>query len=395
MVVTCNGQQQQAIVVASGDWHRLELGNILLKAGENKVRLDVTPVPIKTRKRTTYFSLSALELAQPDVKTAIVEKAAAARQQPDWFKDAGYGLMFQWTNRATPPQGPIKPWEEKISDFDLDQFIQLVDDSGASYVIWSITWGQQYISAPVKSLDEIITGRTTRRDLLGKMADRLHEKGVELIFYYHYGYECYHSQDKAWLEAAGGFKADKTQLFTNVMQIVSEAGDRYGDRLDGWWFDGGARYLNCHFDESSGAEGILTTPFKEFTAAARTGNAKRIVGYNSWKKPRITEYQDYYGGEGKKSFRAAERTVGVFKGGRQQGLQAHGCFILEKRWRHIDLNTPIKDPKCNLKQMTEFVTQAKKGRYPLSINLEMYEDGSVSSKSAALLKALKAAVEKE
>lgn len=45
--------------------------------------------------------------------------------------------------------------------------------------------------------------------------------------------------------------------------------------------------------------------------------------------------------------------------------------------------------------MTEFVTQAKKGRYPLSINLEMYEDGSVSSKSAALLKALKAAVEKE
>lgn len=65
------------------------------------------------------------------------------------------------------------------------------------------------------------------------------------------------------------------------MQIVSEAGDRYGDRLDGWWFDGGARYLNCHFDGSSGAEGILTAPFKEFTAAARTGNAKRIVGYNS------------------------------------------------------------------------------------------------------------------
>ena len=42
--------------------------------------------------------------------------------------NAGYGLMFQWTNRATPPKGPIKPSEQTVNDFDLSGFIQTVGD---------------------------------------------------------------------------------------------------------------------------------------------------------------------------------------------------------------------------------------------------------------------------
>lgn len=388
LVVTCNGQKQEATITESG-WHRIEFGTIPLKAGENTVRLDVDASQTGNR---TDFKLGAIELARPAIREAVLKDALAMRRQPDWFKDAGYGLMFQWTNRATPPEGPIKAWEQKVKDFDLDQFIERVDASGAAYVIWSVTWGNQYISAPVRSLDELIAGRTTSRDLLGEMADRLHAKGVRLIFYYHYGYECYHSQDTAWLEAAGGYKADKTELYANLMKIISELGARYGDKLDGWWFDGGARYLNCHFDGSSGADGILTAPFKAFTTAARTGNPERLVAYNSWIKPRITDYQDYYGGEGKTSFNAAELKDGVFKSGQQQGLQAHGCFILEKRWGHIDLNSLIAKPKYSLEQLTKFVKTAEQNRYPLSINLEMYEDGSVSPASAALLEELKAAI---
>lgn len=50
-------------------------------------------------------------------------------KRPDWFRDAGYGLMFQWCNRTTPPKGDIKPWEQKVADFDLDGFMKLVEDS--------------------------------------------------------------------------------------------------------------------------------------------------------------------------------------------------------------------------------------------------------------------------
>ena len=382
--VSCGDQKIEKKISQKG-WHRIELGNISLKTGENKLLLEVN---------TLGVLVSALELAKPEVRTVIRKEALEARQQPDWFKDAGYGLMFQWTNRATPPKGAIKDWEQKVNDFDLEGFMKLVEDSGASYVIWSMTWGNQYISAPIKALDAIIAGRTTKRDLLGEMVDRLHKKGVKVIFYYHYGYDCYHSEDSDWLKASGGKEADKTKLYANIMKILTEAGSRYGDKLDGWWFDGGARYLNCHFDGSSAANGILTAPFKEITAAARVGNPQRMVAYNSWVKPLITDYQDYYGGEGKKTFKPTDLKEGVFTAGLQQGLQAHGCFALEKRWGHIDLDTPIGKPKFNALQLAAFVKRAKQGRYPISINLEMYEDGSVSPASYSLLEELKQLMEK-
>lgn len=379
--LTCNGQNLEA-TFAEKNWERLTLGRLRLDAGENVLRLVVDV--------TKGFRIDALELAMPTVKASMLEEAIAMRQQADWFKEAGYGLMFQWTNRATPPKGQVKPWEEKVNDFDVAAFADMVQESGAGYVVWSITWGQQYISAPIASVDRIIPGRTTKRDLLGEMAEALHQRGVKLIFYYHYGYDCGHSIDADWMTAAGGYEADKTKLFQNLHAILTEVGDRYGDKFSGWWLDGGQRYYDCHFDKSSPSTGILSAPFQQLTQAARTGNPKRLVSYNSWIKPRLTEYQDYFGGEGHTKFDGLKN--GIFQAGLQKGLQAHGCFIFEKRWGHIDVNTPIPKPKYDLKQLTALVRQAQEHRYPVSINLEMYEDGSVSPDSIELLKRLRSAV---
>jgi len=381
MSVNCNGESQDSAKVGQG-WERVSLGEIRLKEGENTLQLVV--------EAKKGFEFDALELVRPEVKAETLKDALAMRQKPDWFKDAGYGLMFQWTNRATPPEGPIKPWEEKVNDFDLEGFVEMVESSGAAYVLWSIIWGNQYISAPIKSLDALVQGRTTERDLLGEMAEELHKRDIRLIFYYHYGYDCNHSIDKDWMEASGGYKADKTEFYRNWMNIVSEIGERYGDKLDGWWFDGGQRFYNCHFDNSPGDQGILSAPFKELTLASRQGNSKRVVAYNSWIKPRLTEYQDYYGGEGGRSFSGLKD--GSFASGPKEGLQAHGCFILEKEWGHIKENTPIPKPRFDLKKLVQMVEKAQKYQYPLSINLEMYEDGSVSPESLQLLKDLNAAV---
>ncbi len=158
----------------------------------------------------------------------------------------------------------------------------------------------------------------------------------------------------------------------------------------GWWFDGGQRYYNCHFDNTPGDQGILSAPFKELTEAARIGNHKRVVAYNSWIKPRLTEYQDYYGGEG--AHVASGLDKGVFQFGPQQGLLAHGCFILEKNWGHIELNSTIPNPSYTLEELTALIERAQNERFPLSINLEMYEDGSVSPESMSLLKQLRDSV---
>ncbi len=379
--MTCNGVTESK-TIAGKNWQRINLGRIKLKSGNNSLMLTVNA--------SDDFRIGSVELTRPSIKAKIENEAAEQRQDPDWFKNAGYGLMFQWTNRATPIHGPIKKWEDKVNDFDLDAFINIAVESGASYILWSITWGEQYISAPIQSLDEIIVERTTQRDLLGEMADRLHEKGIRLIFYYHYGYECYHSRDMEWLKAVGGLDADKTKLYDNLINIISEIGVRYKDKLDGWWFDGGERYYNTHFDGSSAAEGISSAPFKEITQAARAGNSTRIIAYNSWIKPMLTPYQDYYAGEGFQSYSGLED--GLFKTGNHRGLIAHSCFVLEKNWGHIEQDSPIGSPKYTLEKLTEMIQFAQSNRYPLSINLEMYEDGSVSPESIQLLRRIKAVV---
>ena len=178
LAVSCNGHQEEATVTQTG-WHRLELGYIPLKAGENKVRLDVNAVAVKAGNRTKRFLLSAIELAHPSAKEAIAKEVAATRQKPDWFKDAAYGLMFQWTNRATPPKGPIKPWEEKVNDFNLEQFVQLVDDSGAAYVIWSATWGNQY----KQFVDSFQRGESVevQQLALSKVVENFQSRGTHVV----------------------------------------------------------------------------------------------------------------------------------------------------------------------------------------------------------------------
>ena len=381
LTVICNDEKCGSAAVGQA-WDRVGLGSIHLKEGDNILQLHA--------EAGKGFEFDALELIQPAVKAEMLKEALAMRRKPAWFKKVGYGLMFQWTNRATPPEGPIKPWEEKVNDFDLDSFVDMVDASGAAYVMWSITWGNQYIAAPIESLDAVIQGRTTSRDLLGEMAEALHERDIKLIFYYHYGYDCNHSVDSEWMKASGGYKADKTEFYRNWIAIVSEIGERYGDRLHGWWFDGGQRYYNCHFDNTPGDQGILSAPFKELTLTARRGNPDRIVAYNSWIKPRLTEYQDFYGGEGATRFSGLDD--GAFPSGPKEGLQAHGCFIFEREWGHIKPNAIIPKPRFSLEKMVKMVDRAKQGQYPLSINLEMYEDGSVSPDSVTLLKGLRNAI---
>lgn len=376
--LVCNGEKHK-IKVKAESWSRISLGTIQLKKGKNRLLLLIYS--------DQTIKLSSLELIQPLISQMMDQETLAMRQNADWFKDAGYGLMFQWTNRATPLTGnSVKEWEEKVNDFDVAAFADMVEETGAAYVIWSITWGQQYISAPLFALDRLIDGRTSSRDMLGEMADLLNKKGIKLIFYYHYGYDCYHSIDSSWMQSAGGYKEDKADLYQNISSILSELGTRYESKLSGWWFDGGHRYYDCHFDYSK--KGILSAPFMEITQAARSGNPNRIIAYNSWILPKLTEYQDYFSGEGLKQY--SELEEGVFPDGPYEGLMAHSCFPLEKRWGHIDLNTPISAPKLTLEQLIERIQHAQKNRYPLSINLEMYEDGSVSPESLELLKNVRA-----
>ena len=49
MTVSCNDQKQQKLnaTITQAGWHRIELGSVPLKAGENKVLLKIDAVTVK------------------------------------------------------------------------------------------------------------------------------------------------------------------------------------------------------------------------------------------------------------------------------------------------------------------------------------------------------------
>jgi hypothetical protein len=88
----------------------------------------------------------------------------------------------------------------------------------------------QYFPAPIKALDAIIPGRTTTRDLPAELAAALNKRGLKLFLDYHLGA----SDDTEWLKASGFWETDTSKFFANWKAIISEVGERYGDKLAGW-----------------------------------------------------------------------------------------------------------------------------------------------------------------
>jgi hypothetical protein len=92
----------------------------------------------------------------------------------------------------------------------------------------------------------VLPGRTSKRDLVADLADALGHRGMKLMLYYHLGA----SNDAEWMQATGAYETDTSKLFGNWEAIISEAGNRYKDRLAGWWFDDGSTG-GSHADRSS------------------------------------------------------------------------------------------------------------------------------------------------
>lgn len=371
---------------ASVGWERRSLKPIRLEPGLNTIKLYC---PEKLDAAMLFYSL---ELISHQVRKTMDEESRVMRSDTSWLGNAGYGVMFQWTNRSEPRRGAKKPWPQAVDDFDVNLFTEMILETGAAYVMWTSSWGPQFIPAPIRSVDRLLPGRTSERDLMGEMMDSLGKHGIKLMLYYHSGYDCYHSIDREWFTAMGGYKADKTEFFINFCSIIGEMGERYGEKLAGWFFDGAQRYYDTHYDHSPPA-GPGHAPWKRMMMAAKLGNRERIITYNSWIKPRLTEYQDYYAGEGYHSNTLAPQGGnGIFTSGPYQGLQAHTCFVLEKTWGHLERNTDISPPKYTAAQLIEMIRDGMSRKSALSINMEMYEDGSVSPASLELMRQVRLAV---
>jgi hypothetical protein len=360
------------------NWNKISVpGWLNLPQGTSTVTVrSPNPAAIATNKnRYKGMALMSLELIAGSQKQAIEKRIRDSRSSAKWLGDAQYGLMFQWGQWGYPEHGDRKPWPKMIDDFNVEKFAYMVQSTGARYVIWSPVWRSFYFPAPIQSIEQVMPGHTSQRDLIGDLADALNRRGIKLMLYFN---------GSALINFRG---ADPNQVGTDAqfrkkwIAITTEVGERYGKRIAGWFID----------------EGWYPSPFEEENRALKAGYRGRLVSFNDWIRPRTTDFQDVEFGEGFNGLNDGAGKLfpdgppaggdGIYVEGPHKGLQAHGMFILDgPDWGIWRPDTTIDKPKFTSEQMVEMAHDAKAHHVAISFDLLMYEDGTVSPASIAAVK---------
>jgi len=60
----------------------------------------------------------------------------------------------------------------------------MVRATGAGYVIFTVNHADPHCPAPIRSWEKYHSGWTTKRDLIGEIADALQARGIRLMLYF-------------------------------------------------------------------------------------------------------------------------------------------------------------------------------------------------------------------
>lgn len=341
---------------------------LVLKKGKQTVSLLTEGIS----KEGVLIDFRSIELLPVSAKEQIMaerERAIASRASVKWLQETGYGLMFHWTSQSVQPDGSIKTFEEAVNDFDVEKFAKMVEETGAGYVMFTVGHAESYCPAPIKSWEEVHPGHTTQRDLIKEIADALNGRGIQLICYINgpLGFD---------LPVRTEPSAEEKQAFVvNFKNILSEMGNRYRNKISGYWFDSWYQIFEV-FPE---------VPFEEFNIASKTGNSDRIICLNSWIYPAVTPWQDYWAGEVASPVEIPEN--GYMKDGPVPDLLYQALLIMEPYW--VQQKAEMPEPRFNSENLGKYILDCMNNGGAVTINLGIYQDGTVGEKALQVMKEVK------
>lgn len=303
----------------------------------------------------------------------------------DWFAACPFGISTHWTAQSQPVRADDwVPFEEAVNKFDAKRYVHQAADAGARYIIFTGCHALQMLPAPCLAIDQIAPRRTTRRDLIGELADACHARGLHFILYYNHS--CNHGDDPSWEYAVGYHAADKTRLSRNLQTIVRELGERYGKRMEGWWFD------SCFSLDPRGTYNSVTTdlhgfqfPWDDFVTAAKAGNAERLVALSPGMLTHFlySKHQDYEAGEANDLVAVPSTRF------TRDGLQVHRWVCLDNAdWLHARVNTPLAKPRFTAASAEDYVRSCRASRVPVTFNVDIDRTGTFSAESLQFLREL-------
>lgn len=352
-----------------------------LKAGENKITLrlpdDEVPTTSKNGKAnkkadkfiadvTDAFHLFSIELGTPKARKDQLARAKEIRGDASWMKKGKYGLFIHWSALSHPYHGdqPRAQWFQKsVEMFNVKVFADAIERTGAAWITFTATHKGFYWPAPNAALDNIIKGRTSKRDLLSEIINELDKRGIKTLFYLHTGYNGY---EKEFRIAAGANDANLNRFSENIEAILRECSLRYGDKLKGFGY----------IDGSLSHDYPLDPWWEGWARAIKAGNPKAILGFSSNRGPSVSPFSELSVTDG--GARISKPNTMVIGPGKQLGdvTPVWWCLMDEGGWfAKKSMNGEIGGgPIRSTKEYVDFFQKMAEKEIPVTINLMMTAD---------------------
>ncbi len=324
------------------------------------------------KKRRAFLCLSFVMLLRgPHLSPACGETAHTAT---DWFRDARFGVFMHFL--PADEQGL-----KRVKEFDVKALADQLEAAGARYFVLTLGQNSGFMNAPNSTYDRL-TGyrpgeRCSTRDLPLDLYRVLHPRGIRLMLYL----PCQApNRDVRAQKALGLAQGPKDQPIDLAFaqkwaEVIHSWSSRYGDKVAGWWFDGGYQWVGFNNE-------IATL----YAQAVKRGNPQALVTFNPGVSlKRWTEAEDYTAGELNDPFDhlPAGRWVA--------GSQWHALTHLGARWAARDTRHPDARWASWVRTVAE-----REGVVTLDVGPNWESDpgpvGSISDAQMAQLKAVGRAV---
>jgi len=232
-----------------------------------------------------------------------------------WLRDAGYGVFVHFL--PGDRQGLTQ-----VNRFDVEALAEQLDSIGAGYLVLTLGQNSGFMNSP-NATYERITGydpgeRCSTRDLPLDLYRALNPKGIKLMLYL----PCQVPNGDARAQQAFGLpQGPKDQPIDTTFagkwaEVIQDWSVRYGDRIAGWWFDGGYEWIG--FNEQTATI---------YADAVKKGNPNAIVTFNPGVRLiRWTQAEDYTAGELNEPFDVVPTDRWV------NGSQWHALTYLGDNW---------------------------------------------------------------
>jgi hypothetical protein len=243
----------------------------------------------------------------------------------EWFKEARYGIFMHF---LPSDAGSLA----RVNEFDVDTLSHQLETLGAKYFVITLGQNSGFFISPNATYDRY-TGyapgeRCSTRDLPLDLCGALKPKGIRLMLYL----PCQTPNQDARAQKAFGLREGTQDQPINLefagkwAQVIQEWSDRYGDKVAGWWFDGG--YEHVQFNEAIG---------QVYAKAVKHGNPNAIVTFNPGVQLiHYTQAEDYTAGELNEPFDVIPASRWV------EGSQWHALTYLGSNWSRRDTRYPAE-----------------------------------------------------